>query len=91
MSKKIISALIIASVCVSISVQAESNRSYKAKKAFKITHPCPSTGRTKGSCPNHIIDHIKPLACGGADSPENMQWQTKLEAKAKDKWERKGC
>lgn len=71
--------------------QAESNRNYKAKKAFKLFHPCPSTGRYKGSCPNYVIDHIKPLACGGADSPDNMQWQTKAEAKAKDKWELKEC
>lgn len=70
---------------------AESNRSYKAKKAFRLENPCPSTGRYKGSCPGYIIDHIKPLACNGADHPSNMQWQTKEEAKAKDKWERKNC
>jgi len=35
--------------------------------------------------------YIKPLACGGADAPSNMQWQTKEAAKAKDKWERNGC
>jgi hypothetical protein len=28
-----------------------------------------------------------PLKRGGADSPSNMQWQTKAEAKAKDKIE----
>jgi hypothetical protein len=39
----------------------------------------------------YVIDHVVPLACGGADSPSNMQWQTKAEAKAKDKWERNGC
>ncbi len=74
-----------------LSTLAESNRSYKAKKAFKIDNACPSTGRYKGSCPNYIIDHVIPLACGGSDSPENMQWQTKEDARAKDKWERKGC
>jgi hypothetical protein len=31
------------------------------------------------------------LACGGADAPVNMQWQSVAEGKAKDKWERKGC
>jgi hypothetical protein len=31
-----------------------------------------------------------PLACGGADVVENMQWQTVGEAKAKDRWERGG-
>ena len=38
-----------------------------------------------------LMDHIVPLACGGADEPSNMQWQTVAEAKAKDKWERQGC
>jgi len=37
----------------------------------------------------YVIDHVISLAKGGADSPSNMQWQTKAEAKAKDKWERK--
>ena len=81
----------ILAVLISFNSEAESNRSYKAKKVFKIANACPSTGRYKGSCPNYIIDHIKPLACGGLDSPSNMQWQTKAEARAKDKWERKGC
>jgi hypothetical protein len=39
----------------------------------------------------YVIDHIVPLACGGTDSPSNMQWQTKAAAKAKDKSERNGC
>ena len=72
-------------------LHAESNRSEKPRASFKYHNPCPATGKNKGSCPNYIIDHIKPLACGGEDSPENMQWQTKEEAKAKDKWERNGC
>jgi hypothetical protein len=38
-----------------------------------------------------VIDHVTPLACGGADHPANMQWQIVAEAKAKDKWERKAC
>jgi 5-methylcytosine-specific restriction endonuclease McrA len=83
--------IFIIMITLSFSVYAERNRSYKAKSLFKSSHYCPSTGRPKGSCPGYIIDHIKPLACGGADSPENMQWQTKQEAKLKDKWERKGC
>jgi hypothetical protein len=39
--------------------------------------------------PGYVIDHVVPLAKGGADAPSNMQWQTKADAKAKDKWERK--
>ena len=76
---------------ISTSAIAEYRRSTKAKNLFKQSHPCPSTGKSKGSCPNYIIDHVKPLACGGADEPSNMQWQTKSEAKVKDRWERKAC
>ncbi len=35
--------------------------------------------------------HIRPLACGGLDIPSNMQWQTKSDAKVKDKSERAAC
>jgi len=66
-------------------------RSEAAKRSFEKTHPCPSTGHSTGNCPGYVVDHIKPLACGGADAPSNMQWQTEAEGKAKDAWERKGC
>jgi hypothetical protein len=66
-------------------------RSEAAKHSFEKSHPCPSTGRSGGHCPGYVVDHIKPLACGGADAPSNMQWQTEAEGKAKDAWERKGC
>jgi len=39
-------------------------------------------------CPGYIVDHVRPLECGGADAPFNMQWQTIAEGKAKDKTER---
>jgi hypothetical protein len=63
-------------------------RSAAAKNAFKREHPCPSNGHTSGSCPGYVIDHVKPLECGGADAPFNMQWQTVAEGKAKDRTER---
>ena len=66
-------------------------RSQTAKNRFKREHPCPATGESRGACPGWVIDHIKPLACGGADDPSNMQWQTVEDAKAKDRWERKDC
>jgi hypothetical protein len=62
-------------------------RSAAARDEFKREHRCPSTGRPRGACPNYVIDHIKPLAIGGADAPSNMQWQTIKAAKAKDKIE----
>lgn len=74
-----------------MTVEAKKVRSYKAKQAFKYQHPCPANGRISGPCPGYVIDHIYPLACGGLDDPSNMQWQTKGDAKAKDKWERKNC
>ncbi len=66
-------------------------RSPAAKRSFQASHPCPSTGKTTGGCKGYVIDHVKPLACGGADAPSNMQWQTPAGAKAKDKTERAGC
>lgn len=66
-------------------------RSEAARSSFKRQQPCPSTGKRSGSCPGYVIDHVRPLACGGVDSPSNMQWQTTAAAKEKDKTERTGC
>jgi hypothetical protein len=60
-------------------------RSESAKRQFMR-----QTGYPNGR-PGYVIDHIKPLACGGPDAPANMQWQTIAAAKAKDKVERIGC
>jgi len=63
-------------------------RSNSAKAQFKAAHPCPATDRHSGACPGYVIDHVVPLACRGADSADNMQWQTIAAGKAKDRWER---
>jgi hypothetical protein len=60
-------------------------RSETAKEGFMR-----QTGHPHG-WPGHVVDHRVPLACGGADAPSNMQWQTTEEAKAKDRVERQGC
>ena len=44
------------------------------------------TGHPHG-WPGHVVDHVIPLARGGCDCPENMQFQTTAEGKAKDRWE----
>ena len=62
-------------------------RSKAAISIFKKQHPCPATGKTASRCPGYIIDHVKPLECGGIDAPSNMQWQTSTAAKAKDRTE----
>jgi hypothetical protein len=69
------------------AVQRDSHgkirRSAAAKADFRRHNPCPSTGRTTGSCPGYEVDHRTPLACGGADSPSNMQWLTTSENRHK--------
>ena len=62
-------------------------RSERSKDDFKHSHPCPSTGKSSGSCPGYVIDHVTPLKRGGADAPYNMQWQTTETAKIKDRTE----
>lgn len=75
--------LLITSV---FTITAEAReRSLAAKNDFKYTHPCPSNGNNHGPCSGYVIDHITALACGGADAPSNMQWQSVAEGKAKDK------
>ena len=59
------------------------HRDPKEKAAFRRHHPCPSTGKTSGACPGYEVDHVKPLACGGADSPVNMQWLTTAQNRSK--------
>ena len=78
-------------ILLSTNLEAKQNRSYHAIKQFKLENPCLASGRYKGRCKGYVIDHINPIACGGLDSPKNMQWQTVRAAKAKDKWERVGC
>jgi hypothetical protein len=60
-------------------------RSEAAKHQFET-----QTGYPHGR-PGYVVDHIRPLACGGLDAPSNMQWQTVDAAKAKDGVERRGC
>jgi len=84
-------ALAILLALLAAQADAGTIRSASAKAEFKRLHPCPATGARSGPCGGYVIDHVVPLACGGPDAPSNMQWQTVLEAKAKDRWELKGC
>jgi 5-methylcytosine-specific restriction endonuclease McrA len=66
-------------------------RNPKAVASFRKLKPCPSTRKTQGACPGYEIDHIVPLAAGGADAPHNMQWLTRQQHRAKTKREREAC
>jgi hypothetical protein len=76
---------------VSAGTHRGTTRSRAARDSFQRANPCPSTGKRSGACPGYVVDHVKPLACGGGDVPSNMEWQTVTTAKAKDKTERIGC
>lgn len=82
--------VLVTAICATLLNAADGRvvRSSWAKAEFKTAHPCPATGHSSGACPGYVIDHIVPLACGGADAADNMQWQTIAAGKAKDRWER---
>ena len=68
------------------------SRSTAAVNAFKRANACPATGKAStASCPGYIVDHIIPLCACGEDKPSNMQWQTLVDSKAKDKLEDRQC
>ena len=53
---------------------AEGSRIAEAQ--FRVENPCPVTGQAQGPCTGYVIDRVIPLACGGADHPDNMRWLT---------------
>jgi len=91
--KLILPAVIALFAClVVLQAVALVHRDPAQVRHFMKLHPCPG-GVDAGSshrCRGYIVDHVKPLACGGPDLPSNMQWQTVSAAKAKDKVELKG-
>lgn len=90
--KSSISAILfIAIFSVSTVAASKIHRSQMARHDFVKANACPSTGVHRLPCHGYVIDHVKALACGGADDPSNMQWQTVAAAKEKDKWELSGC
>lgn len=79
-------AILIAIFCGICHARAPAVRA-----EFQRLNPCPSTGERRGPCPGWVGDHIIPLCAGGADSVENMQWQTIAASLDKDSDERDLC
>lgn len=70
------------------------HRSAVVLREYQRIHPCPATGKTTGKCYGWALDHVIPLACGGCDKIENLQWlkasiKSCAGADCKDRWERK--
>lgn len=73
------------------ALAAQSPRLSNAEILFKLANPCPVTEQAQGPCTGYVVDRVIPTACGGEESPSNMQWQTLAQAKEKDRWEKIGC
>ena len=67
------------------AVDGRIARSSSARHEFEI-----ETGHPH-CWPGRVVDHVMPLAGGGADAPTNTQWQPIADAKVKDARERCGC
>jgi hypothetical protein len=83
--------LVLALTLFSPSAGAETHRDSHQRALFMKAHPCPANGNTRGRCLGYVVDHVRPLCAGGADHPENMQWQTVADAKKKDRLEALEC
>ncbi|MBF0140877.1 MAG: HNH endonuclease [Magnetococcales bacterium] len=89
MNKLILAAAL--AVLVALPLDAFSATRHKktrmsaTKIAFMKANPCPSNGKSKGSCPGYGIGYVIPLKQGGVDSASNMQWVQKKAKKVKKK------
>lgn len=85
------SLLLLAFALAPSASDAEYARSKAALRAFVKQQACPATGEHRLPCMGWQIDHIIPLKCLGLDEPENMQWLTIEDHKAKTKREIMEC
>ena len=74
---------VVLALAATLSAPAANARSGSGHSASY----CASCARDSHGHIAQVVDHIVPLKRGGADAPSNMQWQTKADARAKDKWE----
>lgn len=92
--KNFYQSVIFAAIIFGVSGNASAEKIKRSKKAiaeFQRQNPCPENGQRRGKCHGFQIDHVNPLKCGGPDLPENMQWLSVNDHKAKTKREAKLC
>ena len=84
--------LIILLTLPSFSAEGKSFRDPKVRAEFMLSHPCPSTGKTRGACPGFQVDHRWPICFhDGPDEPWNLQWLTVTAHRAKTALDVKVC
>lgn len=57
-----------------------------ARREFRQSHPCPSTGLIVSRCDGYVIDHVVALKRGGPDTADN-NGKPSQNAKQKDRVE----
>ena len=82
---------VIVMAVAAMPAEAWPGRDAEARAEFRRANPCPATGRVSGACRGWEVDHVTPLKCGGTDTPDNMQWLTVEQHKAKTKTEAGLC
>jgi len=75
------------------TIEGRIKRDMSEVAKFKRIHPCPSTMLRYGACGGWAIDHVIPLAVGGCDNVNNLQWlpdsiKSCGRDDCKDRWER---
>src|SRR5215470_13414817 len=84
------STMLICAGLLALACTAEA-RDSEVARAFRLSTPCPATGKAGPFCPGYVVDHKWPLCAGGPDTVDNMQYQTFAEAEVKDKLEHALC
>jgi hypothetical protein len=70
---------------------AKEHRSRWGNAGVSARASLPVHVANKRSLPRLPEGSHNPLACGGADTVANLQWQPVAAAKAKDRWELRVC
>jgi hypothetical protein len=83
--------ILAATVAAAPALDYHPVRTPAARIEFMKANPCPANGKTRGVCPGYVVDYVKPLCAGGANTPHNMQWLTVADAKIKAADKRRQC